>query len=315
MLLTNELREDERISLVMATVGRYVEPQEFVQSLLRSEYDLKRVELVVVDQNNDNRLEKQLKQYTDKMKIIYLRVNQKGLSAARNIGLEYCSGSWIGFPDDDCQYFPETLQRVKEAFLSFPQAQAIMGGIKDQGRQDRIRSWPKDITSLTKWNFYTKFSSVGLFVRKEVADTQRFCVRLGAGADFGAAEDADYVYNLLRLGPVIFYPPLEIYHPEGGLGSCQKITSYGLGFGGFCRKNLSLATLLLFVAALGYHFLFMTAALLGWKTEAVQLRWSALASRWRGFWRWKDTNCRQEELLRKTCHEISIRCSERSEGK
>ncbi|MDU2063359.1 MAG: glycosyltransferase family 2 protein [Sporomusaceae bacterium] len=279
---------NKEISLVMATVGRLEEPELFIQSLLKSQFDLATVELIIVDQNETDALQERLIPYHERLTIQYIRLATRGLSLARNQGLALCSGRIVGFPDDDCEYDPQTLRNVVAAFAQYDKASAIIGAVKTADGAASIRQWPTEPIQLHTMNFYTKFSSVGLFVKREVNSEQFFCEQLGAGAHFGAAEDADYIYQMLKAQKAVFFvPSITVYHPPGAPDAAAKAFSYGLGFGGFCRKNWSLPIFGLFTAALCYHSLrFLQALVSG---DSVKRTYSRLCitSRWIGLWTWR----------------------------
>jgi glycosyltransferase involved in cell wall biosynthesis len=90
-----------KFSLVLATVGRTQEVARFLDSLARQTY--RDFELIVVDQNPDDRLVELLRPFELRFPIIHLRC-ERGVSRARNLGPKYVSGDIVGFPDDDCWY-------------------------------------------------------------------------------------------------------------------------------------------------------------------------------------------------------------------
>ena len=64
---------------------------------------LKKIEIIIVNDgskdNSEKIIEKYLKKYPEKIK--YIKKNNGGLSSARNEGLKYASGEYIGFVDSD----------------------------------------------------------------------------------------------------------------------------------------------------------------------------------------------------------------------
>ncbi|MGL5623009.1 glycosyltransferase, partial [Cetobacterium sp.] len=58
-------------SLILATIDRKNEVQEFLDSLQKSNYPLQKIEVIIVDQNRDNFLQEIIKKYKEKIKIIY----------------------------------------------------------------------------------------------------------------------------------------------------------------------------------------------------------------------------------------------------
>ena len=75
-----------KFSLVMATLGRSEEIKIFLDSL--SAQDYKNFELIIVDQNERDILRDIVDEYKQKFYINHIRIREKGLSLARNIGIK-----------------------------------------------------------------------------------------------------------------------------------------------------------------------------------------------------------------------------------
>src|ERR1700742_2152768 len=117
-----------KFSLIMATKGRGEEIGRFLLSLIRQDYS--NFELIVVDQNEDNRLEVILKNSNLSSSIVHLK-SAPGLSRARNAGLAFATGDIIAFPDDDCWYPNGLLKRVVSVFASHPSVEGLTGRWRD----------------------------------------------------------------------------------------------------------------------------------------------------------------------------------------
>ena len=98
----------------MPTINVTDELELFLKSLKEQTY--KDFELIAVDQNNDDRAYKILEKYEDDFEIKYMKSDRKGLSLNRNRGLLVMDGEITGFPDDDCEYQPDTLEKVVKFF-------------------------------------------------------------------------------------------------------------------------------------------------------------------------------------------------------
>ena len=103
-----------KISLVMATVGRVHEVEEFINALKKQKFS--NYELIIVDQNTHYLLKEIYEKFKDIMEIKYIRSEKKGLSLNRNIGIQHVTGNIIAFPDDDCEYDEDTLLSVNQYF-------------------------------------------------------------------------------------------------------------------------------------------------------------------------------------------------------
>ena len=102
-----------KISLVVPTINRVRELERLFRSLIAQREDF---EVIVVDQNPDDRLVPLVDSYRKHFPIEHLRASQKGQSRARNIGLRHIQGDIFAFPDDDCVYSDGLLTAVSRLF-------------------------------------------------------------------------------------------------------------------------------------------------------------------------------------------------------
>ena len=230
-----------KFSLIMATLGRTHEVDGFLASLDAQSY--RDFELIVVDQNPDDRLVPLLKPRRERFPLIYLR-SAPGLSLARNIGLRRATGEVVGFPDDDCRYSPHFLDWIARFLKEHPRADGISGRVADEdGSSDaRFDPAPGPIDLANAWR---RTSSVSLFVRKRVVETVGgFDETLGVGAEtpWRGAEDIDYALRAVRAGFEIRYDPdLVVFHPNPLRYGYRKLAgrahAYGAGIGRVWRKH------------------------------------------------------------------------------
>jgi glycosyltransferase involved in cell wall biosynthesis len=227
-----------KFSLVLATVER-TEP---VEVLLRSlaVQSMQDFELIVVDQNRDERLALLLARYRECFPLVHLRSSQRGLSRARNAGLRRASGEILAFPDDDCWYgSPTLLADVAARFDARPAVQVLTGrSVDGAGRPTQIR-WENEPGWVTRLNVWNACISYTLFLRREVVNRiGDFDESLGVGAGtvWGAGEEIDYVLRALEAGfPVWYDPALRVNHPETAVEHDERAVrrSYLYSAGGF----------------------------------------------------------------------------------
>src|SRR5260370_6876575 len=117
-----------KVSLILATKNRADEVSRFVQSLGNQGKIL--IELIVVDQNTDDRLEPVVAEAKRLFPTIHLRA-KSGLSHARNVGLASATGDIISFPDDDCWYPKGLLARVMSVFETSVAVDGLTGRSED----------------------------------------------------------------------------------------------------------------------------------------------------------------------------------------
>jgi len=242
-----------RFSLVLATVGRTNELERFLSSL--DSQSNRAFELVVVDQNKDQRLAPILEPYQKKLSILHC-VSRSGLSRARNVGLEHATGSVVSFPDDDCWYPPDLLERVALFFCDHPEMAGLSGRLADRPRQvgESCAEDQKNIGAprfdrraglLDKANVWRRTCSVTLFLKSSVVgEVGEFdeSLGLGAGTLWAGGEDIDYPLRALKAGFRIYYSPdLVVFHPTSPGHDPSELADrgyrYGAGIGRVWRKN------------------------------------------------------------------------------
>lgn len=223
-------------SLVCATVNRFDEVNNLLVSLTKQ--DFKNFEIIIVDQNSDNKLENIVKAYNECIKIIYIKSSCKGLSVNRNIGLKYAKGEILCFPDDDCEYKPNTLAFVYDFFTNNIKYDFFTFNFEDKlSAYKNFRSEKRDITF---FNFYSSAISFTIFCKRNALSSFRFDEQLGVGAVFGAGEEGDMIVYLLKKRNTGFYDGLyTIYHPKATKGyDIKRGYTYGLGLGAFFKKTV-----------------------------------------------------------------------------
>lgn len=233
-----------KFSLILCTLNRVKEITVFFQSLSRQVY--KNYEVILVDQNEDNRLDELVKEYSRLFKIVHIK-SLIGLSIARNIGLKYANGEIIAFPDDDCIYSRDILSEVKKIF-DLNHYDFLSTNSKDFYSEKALLKFPKKEV-LMKGSIYNIIgTSCTLFFKKSVIQrVGEFDKELGVGAGtpYGAGEETDYVIRAIKnrfTGN--YYPDLYIYHPAKELvyniETFKRAISYGGGSGRVARKHYNL---------------------------------------------------------------------------
>lgn len=271
-------------SLIVATLGRESEISQLLGSLAVQTIGTENFEVILVDQNEKIDLSPIVSSYRCRLNIVHIKSTRKGLSFNRNVGLSKSKADYICFPDDDCVYYPDTLKRAFIC-LTTSKAGAVFGAIRDrETNKNIIRDWPDCNVTLNRKNFHRLYSSITIFTRRNEI---RFDENLGAGCYFGACEDTQYAYDLVRnITDCKYFPDIEVWHPDQSLEDFtrNKNISYGLGVGAFCAQNISdVHVLRFFVTALIYHLGLAFVGLLKFDFKYALARFDAFVSRARGF--------------------------------
>ena len=154
--------------------GEYIE--RTIQSVLQQEVNFP-FEYIVVDGGSTDGTIDILKKYSARIK--WISEKDGGQSDALNKGISMASGGIIGYLNSDDVYFPGTLQKVADQFMSNPEKMWLYGMARMINDQDvEIRkwiSWYKKINSETfnyqRLLFENYISQPAAFFKKEAFDS------------------------------------------------------------------------------------------------------------------------------------------------
>ncbi len=208
-----------KFSLITATLGRTAELKRLCESLaLQSHRDF---ELIVVDQNPDDRLVAILQEYASRFPVLHLR-SAKGLSRSRNVGLKRASGEVVAFPDDDCAYPPDLLENIRGILETRRDLAGITCSQVDDTGAHNSR-WDTRSGILTRYNLFRRSCSIAIFLRSAaVCLTGGFdeTLGLGAGTPWVGSEEHEYMIRVLANGLVVsYFPNLHVIHTDKPLHS------------------------------------------------------------------------------------------------
>jgi glycosyltransferase involved in cell wall biosynthesis len=221
--------------LVVATVGRVEELGRLLDSLERQTHP--RFTLRVVDQNEDDRVRPVVASHAG-LDIAHLR-SGPGLSRARNAALDGLSADVVAFPDDDCAYPDDLLERVGSRLLGQPELDGLTGRAESVDG-DFSASWKSDGALLTRDNLWNRAISFTIFLRRDVVGrVGRFDERLGlgSGTPWHSGEEIDYLVRALAAGAVIEYDPSLVVRHEVGVDDPRTGARDGASVGYLLRKH------------------------------------------------------------------------------
>jgi glycosyltransferase involved in cell wall biosynthesis len=212
--VTDDAVTPMKFSLILATVDRTAELARFLESL--DAQTCRDFELIAVNQNADERLAPIFAPYRDRFETKFMR-SERGLSRARNAALVHARGDIIAFPDDDCWYPCDLLERVRLFMDSHHETDGINGRAVNGNMEPRGR-WGQTPGVVTKIGLFNRTISFSIFLRRAVCErVGSFDESLGLGASspWQGAEDYDYILRAIEAGFVIHYDPaLFVFHPD-----------------------------------------------------------------------------------------------------
>lgn len=98
------------VSGVIATYNDAKYLTTAIESVLGQKYE-PLVECIVIDDGSKDETNELVNQWTDNPNFKYIRIEHKGLSHARNIGIEAARGEYVAFLDADDWWHPEKICR------------------------------------------------------------------------------------------------------------------------------------------------------------------------------------------------------------
>jgi glycosyltransferase involved in cell wall biosynthesis len=178
-------------------------------------------ELIVVDNGSTDSTASELRawQQTTPLCSKVLFAEKRGVSYAKNCGLERATGRIIVLTDDDCRLAPDYLAALVQAY-DRDTGPALRGGRVELGD---TRDLPFTIKTDLERQQFTGGNPAGFvhgcnltMSRSVVELVGCFDTSLGPGQPIGAAEDTDFVYRAYRAGvPVLYDPSIIVFHHHG----------------------------------------------------------------------------------------------------
>ena len=237
------------LSLVVATVGDGDELDALLASLVATGPG-PHFELVIVDQNEDDRLAATIARHSKALAIRHERVTFRGASRARNHGARLARGAWLGFPDDDCVFLDDTLACV-ERVARDPMVGVVTGRTVDEDGLPSVLRWGERPTDFNRWSMFRCLTEATLFVERELfLAAGGFDENFGPGARWPAAEGVDLMdrlFTVLEGRKARYDPAVKMRHPNKippwNRWAAGRFYQYAQGDGALISKNPSLPML------------------------------------------------------------------------
>jgi len=230
-------------SLVVSTKGRGQDLDKLLLSLQSQTF--RDFDVLVVDQNGDERLAPSLaKDWGFPLRRLH-RPNDSGLSRGRNVGWRDSRAEFVLFPDDDCWY-PSGFLAYAARRLAETGADVLTGrAADDEGRSINGRFEPlaQKVGRDRVWT--TQIEWVAVFRRAILQAVGGYDERLGVGAStpWQACEGQDIVLRALKLGAACWYDPdlyghhAELQTTDPDAAMIVKGRAYARGMGYVLRQH------------------------------------------------------------------------------
>lgn len=208
-------------------------------------------EVIIIDQSKDNLTETMLAAEHYNFPIVYRHICKAGLSNARNIALNMAKGKFFCLIDDDGLYDSEYLLNAYTIYEKNKDAKIILTGViwdllynkffvdyskMENNKKLSIREIIRNCPSAALIIPYKAYKKIG-----------GFDIRFGSGAEFGAAEETDFLLSAIQYGyTIMFNNALKVQHPitEGNTLAFEmtpiKARKYSQGIGALYKKHMIL---------------------------------------------------------------------------
>jgi glycosyltransferase involved in cell wall biosynthesis len=154
-----------------------------------------RIEVIVVDDGTRDEIETEVAQYPT---VRYIKLENRGLGAARNAGARFSKGSFLIFLDANDYLYPEAARHALEQFRVQPDAGMVFGNhvlVDESGklisRVERLPIGPNPYESLLQWNPIG--TTLTTMIRRSVLEELG-----GFSPDRRVAEEYDFWLRLTR---------------------------------------------------------------------------------------------------------------------
>lgn len=207
-------------------------------------------DVVVVDQSSDrDRALAERAAGCPRLRVVH--DSGQGLSRARNLAWRQLEATWLVYLDDDCRPEPGWAAALRQIFLRASGADVISGHVSGEppgtGDYLEVTAFPvmEETVVSGRWTPPWRVGvGVCMAVRREaIEQLGGWDERLGVGSagPFGAAEDMDFNYRLLRSGRSALLTPTvrashEQWRPAAELAPLYQ--RYMAGWSGFAMKHL-----------------------------------------------------------------------------
>ena len=217
------------LSMILCNTSRVIEPLRFLKSI---DGNTSQIELIVVFQPYINEtISNYLKENASNFySLRFLEAPLISLSYARNIALKHATGMYLCFPDDDCWYSENLVEKIIVNLNKVKIEERCVGiAISYPGSKINTLS-----TNITYKNLLGNVISYSFFVKNPAysGEIKLFNERLGVGCFFGAGEESEYLLRVLKrknyIKPI---KDLKVFHPINYLISPKREFSYGKGHG------------------------------------------------------------------------------------
>ncbi|KQL57357.1 MULTISPECIES: glycosyltransferase family 2 protein [Bacillaceae] len=198
------------LTIIIPTLGE--RKQEFHRLLTSLETQtMPALELVVVSQSHHEAVSEWLKPIS--IPYTHIRLEEKGLSKARNAALPYVNGDLVTFSDDDCWYPTHAVATVHNRLKNGEDGCCFQ--IFDPEVNKTYKHYPPRPSSTVKGRMLFRKSSIELFFKTKALTSLRFHESFGLGSTYPSGEENLFLQQFTSLKKrLAYYPETIVFHQK-----------------------------------------------------------------------------------------------------
>jgi len=210
-----------KISVVIATCNRVRFLENCINSLEKQSFDKDLFEVIVVNDGSTDSTVRLLDDFKKRTKINFRCISQenRGVSFARNVGIDNAEGEYVAFTDDDCIVPEDWLEKMYQLFSMAGEEIAGIGGPLDCVTQQQGSYIANFIQFVDEFNYIPVLKKYFIwyvhtsqlkgteqvpYLRTSNAIFRKKCLKEVEGFDINfkrpGGEDPDLCYRLLNKG-------------------------------------------------------------------------------------------------------------------
>ena len=209
-----------KISVLVPTLGtREKEIRRLLETLEKQSY--KDFEIIFVTQDNHEIVKDIICKYSN-LDIKQIEMSVKGLSRARNRGLEQALGEIVVLSDDDCWYPANAFEIIVNAFKKRQCAKIVLSQIFDPEKNIPYKNYTSNEEYVRNKLQLMSKSSIEVAFKKDLVLNKKFDERLGLGSEFVCGEEVDFLLSNYEKNAIFYIPEVTVYHKKKENGSSNK---------------------------------------------------------------------------------------------
>jgi glycosyltransferase involved in cell wall biosynthesis len=240
-----------RVSVVVPTRNRPQDIVPCVETVLA--YPGSDMEVIVVDQSDDGATRDAIAALQRDPRLRYVRSDERGVSRARNLGIQSARGPIIAFTDDDCRVAPDWLPRLTDALAADADAALVFGRVTVPQDVDGRARWAASFEPARRQYQHgfpapTEPWGIGANMAARRATFEAvgsFDPFLGPGGKFWGSEEYDLAIRVIAAGrKVLNISEASVLHlgVREGPAAVALLRRYAMSIGAMLAKHVRVGT-------------------------------------------------------------------------